>query len=60
MSPPKVYSQLKEWLNNANRVVIAGIGNPIRSDDYVGTKIAKQLEGKLSKNVQLRGVGVIG
>lgn len=53
MSQSEVYRQLKDWLNGAERVVLAGIGNPIRSDDYVGTKIAKQLEGKLSKNVQL-------
>jgi hydrogenase 3 maturation protease len=53
MTQPQVHQELKEWLSNANRVVIAGIGNPIRSDDYVGTKIAKQLEGKLSANILL-------
>ncbi|MGD6932991.1 MAG: hydrogenase 3 maturation endopeptidase HyCI [Candidatus Bathyarchaeia archaeon] len=51
--PPEVYRQLKDWLNGADRVVIAGIGNPIRSDDYVGTKIVQQLQNKLSGNVQL-------
>lgn len=49
----KIYDQLKNWSNNATRVVIAGIGNPIRSDDFVGTKIVQQLQNKLSKNVYL-------
>jgi hydrogenase 3 maturation protease len=53
MPQTEVYRQLKDWLNDAKRVVLAGIGNPIRSDDYVGTKIVQQLQGKLSANVQL-------
>jgi hypothetical protein len=32
---------LKKWLASAKRVVIAGIGNPIRSDDFVGVKSSK-------------------
>jgi len=32
-------------------VVIAGIGNPIRTDDFVGVKIVQDLEGKLPKDV---------
>ncbi|XHH08826.1 MAG: hydrogenase 3 maturation endopeptidase HyCI [Candidatus Bathyarchaeia archaeon] len=53
MSQTEVYAQLKDWLSNADRVVIAGIGNPIRSDDFVGTKIVQQLQGKLPDNVCL-------
>lgn len=53
MSEIEVYRQLKDWLNGAERVVLAGIGNPLRSDDYVGTKIVQQLQGKLPSNVQL-------
>ncbi len=51
--PQEVYRQLKDWLSGAERVVIAGIGNPIRSDDIVGTKIVQQLQSKLPANVQL-------
>jgi hydrogenase 3 maturation protease len=49
----ETYNQLKNWSNNATRLVIAGIGNPIRSDDFIGTKIVKQLQNKLSNNVYL-------
>jgi hydrogenase 3 maturation protease len=51
--PTEIYRQLKHWLNNANRVVIAGIGNPIRNDDFIGTKIVQQLQGKMSDNIRL-------
>jgi hydrogenase 3 maturation protease len=49
----EVYQQLKRWLCQAERVVIAGIGNPIRSDDFVGTKIVQLLQGKVSANIRL-------
>jgi hydrogenase 3 maturation protease len=51
--PTEIYQQLKNWLNNANRVVIAGIGNPIRNDDFIGTKIVQQLQGKMLDNICL-------
>ena len=44
---------LKKWLAVAERVVIAGIGNPIRRDDFVGLKIVQDLEGKVSDKVHL-------
>jgi hydrogenase 3 maturation protease len=44
---------LKEWLANSKRVVIAGIGNPIRSDDFVGVKIVQDLQGKVPERVNL-------
>jgi hydrogenase 3 maturation protease len=44
---------LKEWLADAERVVVAGIGNPIRSDDFVGVKIVQDLQGKVSEKVHL-------
>jgi len=45
--------ELKNWLVDANRVVVAGIGNPIRTDDYVGLKIVEDLKGKLPATVLL-------
>jgi len=45
--------ELKAWLSNAEKVVIAGIGNPIRMDDFVGTKIVQDLQGKVSEKVYL-------
>jgi hydrogenase 3 maturation protease len=45
--------ELKNWLNGATSVVIAGIGNEIRHDDFVGVKIVQDLRGKVPKNVYL-------
>ena len=38
---------------NAERVVIAGIGNPIRMDDFVGVKIVQSLKARVSEKVFL-------
>jgi len=46
-----IEKELEVWLSNAERVVLAGIGNPIRMDDFVGTKIVKDLNGKVSDKV---------
>ena len=48
-----IEKDLKNWFIGAKKVVIAGIGNPIRMDDYVGLKIVEQLKGKLPPNVLL-------
>jgi len=48
-----IQDALEKWFANAERVVVAGIGNPIRRDDFVGVKIAQDLKGKVSKNVCL-------
>ncbi len=45
--------ELKKWLSRAERVVIAGIGNPIRMDDFVGVKIVQNLKGRVSEKVFL-------
>lgn len=45
--------ELGKWLSNAKKVVIAGIGNPIRMDDFVGVKIVQDLHGKVSDRVLL-------
>ena len=45
---------LKKWLNNSKKVVIAGIGNPIRNDDYIGVKIVHESKNKvLPSRVQI-------
>ena len=49
----EIAKELKDWLVDAEKVVVAGIGNPIRTDDYVGLKIAENLKGKLTANVLL-------
>jgi len=48
-----VQNELAKWLSDAKRVVVAGIGNPIRMDDFVGVKIVQDLRGKVSEKVYL-------
>ena len=48
-----IQDALKKWFADAERVVVAGIGNPIRRDDFVGVKIVQDLEGKVSDKVDL-------
>jgi hydrogenase 3 maturation protease len=45
--------ELEKWLIGKEKIVIAGIGNPIRQDDYVGLKIVKGLQGRVPANVCL-------
>ena len=49
----EIKKELQNWFADAKKVVIAGIGNPIRSDDYVGLNIVEQLKGKLPETVCL-------
>ena len=49
----QVEQELKNWFSDAKKVAIAGIGNPIRSDDYVGLKIVQDLQEKVSSDVLL-------
>jgi hydrogenase 3 maturation protease len=51
--PSRFEESLKEWLSGATKVVVAGIGNAIRFDDFVGVKIIQDLEGKVSSKVHL-------
>ena len=48
-----IEKELTVWLSNAEKVVVAGIGNPIRMDDFVGTKIVQDLQGKVSEKAYL-------
>ena len=48
-----VQEALEKWFAGAECVVVAGIGNPIRTDDFVGVKIVQELTGKVSKKVHL-------
>ena len=48
-----IEEELEGWLANAERVVVAGIGNSIRRDDFVGVRIIQELRGKVPDNVFL-------
>jgi hydrogenase 3 maturation protease len=43
---------LKEWLAKHGKIAVAGIGNPIRMDDFVGVKIVP--ESFMDEIVQLK------
>jgi len=49
----KIIKELKSWLVDAKKVVVVGIGNPIRTDDYIGLKIVENLKGKIAERVLL-------
>jgi hydrogenase 3 maturation protease len=49
----KLERKLQRWLSNAQRVVVSGIGNPLRKDDFIGVKIVANLRGKVSQCVYL-------
>lgn len=48
-----IKNELGKWLHGSERIVVVGIGNEIRRDDFVGVKITKSLDGKVSKKVML-------
>ncbi len=46
--------ELKDWLEGLERLVVMGVGNPLRKDDAVGVYVAKKLvSGKLPANVKV-------
>ncbi len=45
--------ELKKWLSKARKVVVAGIGNPLRMDDFVGMKVVQNLSGQTSDKILL-------
>ncbi len=48
-----IQKELEAWFSNAEKVVVAGVGNPIRKDDAAGIKIVHDLKGKASEKVFL-------
>jgi len=48
-----VEKDLKDWFEGKKRVVVVGVGNPIRQDDNVGLKIIESLQGKVPADVCL-------
>ena len=53
MRDPDIQEELRAWLKGASKVLVAGIGNPIRRDDHVGVRIVADLRGKVSEAVHL-------
>lgn len=49
----EIDDKLRTWLSDARRVVIVGIGNPLRRDDFVGVEVARGLRNRVSRSVYL-------
>ncbi|UCH31350.1 MAG: hydrogenase maturation protease [Candidatus Bathyarchaeota archaeon] len=49
----EVSISLKQWLTDAKKIAVIGIGNKLRRDDFVGLKIVRDLKGKLPEHVML-------
>ena len=48
-----IAEQLAMWLKDARRLVILGIGSPIRRDDSIGLTLVNKLKGKVPRTVKL-------
>jgi hydrogenase 3 maturation protease len=46
-------ADLEQWFSRAQKIVIVGIGNPIRRDDNIGVEIVNELEGKFLESAVL-------
>lgn len=49
----EIKDKLRNWFSDAQRVVIAGIGNPLRRDDSIGIEIVRSLRSRVSQAVFL-------
>ncbi|KPV62430.1 MAG: hydrogenase 3 maturation protease [Candidatus Bathyarchaeota archaeon BA1] len=45
--------RLRDWLLDARRVVVAGVGSSLRRDDFIGVKVVRGLRNKVSSFVYL-------
>jgi len=49
----KLKEKLESWLRGYSKLVILGVGNPLRGDDALGIKIVRLLRGKVPRRVLL-------
>ncbi len=55
----KVTRALANWLRNAREIVVMGIGNPMRRDDYVGMVVVRHLKAYTLPGVHLIETGEV-
>ncbi|MEM2320738.1 MAG: hydrogenase maturation peptidase HycI [Candidatus Bathyarchaeia archaeon] len=48
-----IRNELKSWLGGCRRLVILGVGNPLRGDDSLGLEILERIRGRVPRNVKL-------
>ncbi len=39
--------ELEKWFSGARKVVVMGVGNPLRRDDFVGIQVVRNLRGRV-------------
>ncbi|MFQ6094919.1 MAG: hydrogenase 3 maturation endopeptidase HyCI [Candidatus Bathyarchaeia archaeon] len=44
---------LRTWLRGAEKVVILGVGSPLRRDDHIGVEVVRDLRDKVPEEVHL-------
>lgn len=49
----KLREKLETWLQGYSKLVILGIGNPLKGDDSLGLKILRKLRGKVPRSVKV-------
>ena len=49
----EVKDKLQSWSSGYHRLIITGIGNPIRKDDFIGVLIVRGLKDKVPSSVYL-------
>ena len=59
MSSNTIDRKLAEWLSNYRRLVIACVGNSLRSDDGLGIELAKMLSSLQFENVLTLDCGTV-
>ena len=45
----KLFEELCDWLRGFEKLVVMGIGNPLRGDDFVGVEVARRLRKLVSR-----------
>ena len=49
----QIVVELNNWLKDAQKIVVAGVGSSIRKDDFIGVEIVRKLRNKVSQSVYL-------
>ncbi|HVP40731.1 MAG TPA: hydrogenase maturation peptidase HycI [Candidatus Krumholzibacteriaceae bacterium] len=52
-------TELKKWLQKCSKLVVLGIGNPLREDDALGLEVLKLLRGRVPKRARLVECGTM-
>jgi len=55
----RLEKQLARWLEGAGKIVIMGIGNQMRRDDFVGMSVVRKLKRTASRNIHLVEAGEV-